>query len=73
MDPINDLGMVDGHQANRRFEHRIRPGRTDQSVTERAAVERLVFGSDRDQKVVGLEVLGRHPAQPQREVWQACQ
>ena len=67
---LGHLGDVHGHQADRLGEQRIGPRVADQAMAEGAAVERLMLAADRDQEMLGVEVLGREPAQPQGRVGQ---
>ncbi|MGA2816712.1 MAG: hypothetical protein ABSE67_10515 [Xanthobacteraceae bacterium] len=60
------------HQADRLRQSRIRARFTQQFVTEGAPIKRLMFRSNRREKVIGAEILGRQHTDSERGIRQAA-
>ncbi len=69
---FRDSWIMDGHQADRLRQERVRPRFTDLLMVEDPPVERLMLRPYSREQVIGLEVSGGHPAKPRCNVGQSA-
>src|ERR1700677_5367944 len=67
---IRNRGKMNRHEADRACQSRVRPRFADQPMVEGSPIKPLMLRPDRGQKMLRIEVNGRHPAQPDCDIRQ---